>query len=54
MGKQNPTGTRRLRSAAGEVGKCGHGVADTGFAFQTPGRTRELFYLFTVCIAASG
>ena len=29
-------------SATGEVRSSGHGVADYGFAFQAPGRTRAL------------
>ena len=29
-------------SATGEVRRCGHGVADTVFAFRPPDRPREL------------
>jgi len=35
-------------SAPSEVRRCGHGVADTVFAFRTPGRPRELAGLPTV------
>ena len=39
-GLAKPSGARDLHSGEGEDGKCGHGVADTGFAFQSPGRPR--------------
>ena len=35
-------------SAPSEVRRCGHGVADTVFAFRTPGRPREPAGLPTV------
>ena len=42
-GLAKPSGTRDLHSGEGEDGKCGHGVGDTGFAFQSPARTRANF-----------